>query len=72
MSKPVNMLQGTLDMVLLKMISMERLHGMAIRQRLQTFSASVLDVGDSALYPALHKLQAKGLLKAEWSITGSG
>ncbi len=72
MSKPANLLQGTLDMLVLKLLSQQPLHGLAIKQRLQTSSSEVLDVGDSALYPALQKLLDMGHVRASWVVTDNG
>jgi hypothetical protein len=66
MSKPIDLVQGTLDLLILKVIAPEPLHGWAIAQRIRQMSGDVLQVGQSALYPALHKLERNGWLKAEW------
>ncbi len=69
MSKPSDLVQGTLDLLLLKIVALEPLHGWAISQRLRQISDSVLHVSDGSLYPALHKLELAGLIKADWQIT---
>jgi PadR family transcriptional regulator PadR len=69
MSKPADLMQGTLDLLILKILSLEPLHGWAIGQRLKQISADVLQVSDGSLYPALHKLEQHGWIKAEWKIT---
>ena len=69
MSKPADLMQGTLDLLILKILSLEPLHGWAIGQRLRQISADVLQVSDGSLYPALHKLEQNGWIKAEWKIT---
>ncbi len=69
MSRPSDLVQGTLDVLLLKILALEPLHGWAISQRLKTISQNVLQVSDGSLYPALHKLQQAGLIKAEWKMT---
>jgi len=69
MSKPADLMQGTLDLLILKILSLEPLHGWAIGQRLKQISADVLQVSDGSLYPALHKLEQNGWIKAEWKIT---
>jgi transcriptional regulator len=66
MSKPTDLVQGTLDLLILKVLALEPLHGWAIAQRIHQMSGDVLQVGQSALYPALHKLERNGWLKAEW------
>jgi PadR family transcriptional regulator, regulatory protein PadR len=61
--------QGTLDLLLLKILALEPLHGWAIGQRLTQVSGDVLQVSDGSLYPALHKLEQEGWIKAEWKLT---
>jgi PadR family transcriptional regulator, regulatory protein PadR len=61
-SKPNDLLQGTLDLLLLKILGFEPLHGWAISQRLKQVSSDVLQVSDGSLYPALHKLEQEGSL----------
>ena len=67
MSKPTDLLQGTLDLLLLRVLSLEPLHGWAIAQRIRQMSNEQLRVGQSALYPALHKLEQQGWIEAEWA-----
>jgi len=69
MSKPSDLVQGTLDLLLLKILALEPLHGWAIGQRLKQVSGDVLQVSDGSLYPALHKLEQEGWLTAEWKPT---
>jgi PadR family transcriptional regulator, regulatory protein PadR len=69
MSKPPDLLQGTLDLLLLKILALEPLNGVAIAQRLKQVSGDVLHVSDGSLYPALHKLEQEGWITAEWKIT---
>jgi PadR family transcriptional regulator PadR len=69
MSKPTDLVQGTLDLLILKMIAREPMHGWAIAHRIQEMSDDVLQVGQSALYPALHKLEQQGWIEAEWKIS---
>lgn len=69
MSKPSDLLQGTLDFLLLKIIAVEPLHGFAISRRLQHVSRGALHVSDGSLYPALHKLEQKGWITAQWRAT---
>ena len=66
MSKPTDLLQGTLDLLILRVLSLEAMHGWAIAQRIRQMSGDVLQVGQSALYPALHKLERRGWIKSEW------
>jgi transcriptional regulator len=68
-SKPADLVQGTLDLLILKILALEPLHGWAISQRLRQLSAEVLQVSDGSLYPALHKLEQEGLITAEWRPT---
>lgn len=72
MSKPVDLVQGTLDLLLLKILALEPLHGWAIGQRLKQVSGDVLQVSDGSLYPALHKLEQEGWISAEWKVTENG
>ena len=66
MSKPSDLVQGTLDLLLLKILTLEPLNGWAISQRLKQVSGDVLQVSDGSLYPALHKLEQEGWIAAEW------
>ena len=66
MSKPTDLVQGTLDLLILKILVLEPLHGWAIGQRLKQVSGDVLQVSDGSLYPALHKLEQEGWITAEW------
>lgn len=72
MTKPADLVQGTLDLLLLTIVALEPLHAWAISQRLRQVSADDLQVSDGALYPALHKLEQEGWLRAEWKVTASG
>ena len=69
MSKPNDLILGTLDLLLLKMLALEPLHGWAISLRLRSLSGEVLQVSEGSLYPALHKLEQEGWIKAEWKTT---
>ena len=69
MSKPTDLVQGTLDLLILKTIALEPMHGWAIAQRIRQMSDDVLLVGQSALYPALHKLEQQGWIEAEWKLS---
>jgi PadR family transcriptional regulator PadR len=66
MPQPSDLLQGTLDMLILKAIAIEPQHGWAIAQRIQLVSNNVLQIGQGSLYPALHRLEYKGWIQAEW------
>jgi PadR family transcriptional regulator PadR len=66
MSKPSDLVQGTLDLLILKILALEPLHGWAIGQRLKLISGEVLQVSDGSLYPSLHKLEQEGWITAEW------
>ena len=72
MPKPSDLLQGTLDLLILKTIAREPLHGWAIAKRIQMFSGEVLAVGQGSLYPALHRLEQQGWLRAEWKDSDLG
>ncbi|HXT76069.1 MAG TPA: PadR family transcriptional regulator [Candidatus Eisenbacteria bacterium] len=69
MSKPNDLVQGTLDLLLLKILGLEPLHGWAISLRLRSISGDVLQVSEGSLYPALHKLEQEGWITAEWKQT---
>src|SRR6266576_6314278 len=69
MSKPNDLVQGTLDLLLLKILALEPLHGWAISLRLKSISGDVLQVSEGSLYPALHKLEQEGWITAEWKQT---
>ena len=69
MSKPADLVQGTLDLLLLKILALEPLHGWAISLRLKAVSGDVLQVSEGSLYPALHKLEQEGWNTAEWKQT---
>jgi len=66
MSKPTDLVQGTLDLLILRTIALEPMHGWAIAQRIRQVSKDVLQVGQGSLYPALHRLEQNGWLKAKW------
>ena len=69
MSKPTDLVQGTLDLLILKIVALEPMHGWAIAHRIRQMSSEVLQVGQSALYPALHKLEQQGWIEAEWKLS---
>jgi PadR family transcriptional regulator, regulatory protein PadR len=66
MSKPSDLVQGTLNLLILKILALEPQHGWAISLRLKQVSGDVLQVSDGSLYPALHKLEQEGWIQAEW------
>jgi transcriptional regulator len=66
MSKPTDLVQGTLDLLILTIVGLEPMHGWAIAQRISQMSNDVLQVGQGSLYPALHKLEQQGWIEAEW------
>ena len=72
MSRPSDLVQGTLDLLLLKIVALGPLHGWAIAQRLKQVSGDVLQVSEGSLYPALHKLEQEGWLTATWRISDTG
>ena|SRR5436190_24255727 len=72
MSKPPDLVQGTLDLLILKILALEPLHGWAVGQRLRQVSGDALQVSDGSLYPALHKLEQEGWSKAEWKTSELG
>jgi PadR family transcriptional regulator PadR len=69
MSKPADLVQGTLDLLLLKILALEAMNGWAISLRLRAISGGVLQVSEGSLYPALHKLEQEGWITAEWKQT---
>ena len=69
MSKPTDLVQGTLDLLILKILALEPMHGWAIAQRIRQMSGEVLQVGQSALYPALHKLERQGWISSKWTVS---
>jgi transcriptional regulator len=66
MSKPTDLVQGTLDVLILKTVALEPMHGWGIAQRIRQVSKEVLQVNQGALYPALHRLEQNGWIKAKW------
>ena len=72
MGKPSDLVQGTLDLLILKTISLEPKHGWAIAKRIQQISGEVLQVQQGSLYPALHRLEQKAWIKAKWTESETG
>ncbi len=69
MSRPADLVQGTLDLLILKLLALEPLNGWSISLRLKQLSSDILQVSDGSLYPALHKLEQEGWIAAEWRAT---
>ena len=72
MGKPNDLVQGTLDLLILKTISLEPKHGWAIAKRIQQISGEVLQVQQGSLYPALHRLEQKAWIRAKWAESETG
>src|SRR5476651_1103992 len=72
MGKPSDLVQGTLDLLILKTVSLEPKHGWAIAKRIQQISSEVLQVQQGSLYPALHRLEQQGWIKAKWAESETG
>jgi PadR family transcriptional regulator, regulatory protein PadR len=71
LSKPSDLVQGTLDMLILKILALEPVNGWAVSQRLKQMSSDVLGVSDGSLYPALHKLEHRGWITSQWKPSGN-
>jgi len=72
MSKPADLIQGTLDLLILKILALEPMHGWSVSQRLKQVSDGTLQVSDGSLYPALHKLEQRGWITAVWKTSELG
>ena len=72
MARPTDLVQGTLDLLILRTISLEPKHGWAIAKRIQQVSREALQIQQGSLYPALHRLEQQGWIKAEWRTTETG
>jgi transcriptional regulator len=72
MGKPSDLVQGTLDVLILRIVALEPKHGWAIAKRIQQVSRDVLQVQQGSLYPALHRLEQQGWITAEWKETPNG
>ena len=70
--RPSDLIQGTLDVLILKSLATERRHGWAIAKRIEAASGDVLQIKQGSLYPALHRLESQGLLRAEWGENETG
>lgn len=66
MAKPTDLVQGTLDLLILKTLTLQPMHGWGIAQRIRQVSKEVLQVNQGALYPALHRLEQQGWIRAKW------
>ena len=72
MARPPDLLPGTLDLLILRTLQKEALHGWAISERIQEISEDVLQVNQGSLYPALHRLEHQGWIDAEWAVSELG
>ena len=72
MSRPTDLVQGTLDLLILKILALQPMRGWAIGERMKQMSKDILQVGPGSLYPALHKLEQAGWIEAEWSVSEAG
>ena len=72
MGKPTDLVQGTLDLLILKTLSLQAMHGWAVAKRIQQISSEVLQVQQGSLYPALHRLEQQGWIKAKWAESETG
>lgn len=70
--KKTDLLQGSLDLLILKTLSVESLHGWGISKRIRQWSSEVLEVNQGSLYPALYRLEEQGLIEAEWGVSEEG
>lgn len=72
MGKPNDLVQGTLDLLILRTVALEPMHGWAIAKRIQQVSGEVLQVQQGSLYPALHRLEQQGWIRAKWMESETG
>jgi PadR family transcriptional regulator, regulatory protein PadR len=72
MARPADLLPGTLDLLILRTLQKDALHGWAISERIQQLSEDVLQVTQGSLYPALHRLEHQGWIEAEWAVSELG
>jgi transcriptional regulator len=72
MSRPTDLLPGTLDLLILRTLQKDALHGWAISERIQEISEDVLQINQGSLYPALHRLEHQGWIEAEWAVSELG
>jgi PadR family transcriptional regulator PadR len=71
MTRPTDLVQGTLDLLIMRTIATEKLHGWAIAQRIQLLSNDVLQINQGSLYPALQRLERQGWITADWGVSES-
>ena len=71
MARPVDLLQGTLDLLILKTLSWGPAHGYAVARWIEQLTGEVLSVGEGSLYPALHRLEERGWVKSEWQLSAT-
>jgi len=69
MTRPTDLVQGTLDLLIMRTVAAEQLHGWAIAQRIQLLSNDVLQVNQGSLYPALQRLERQGWITADWGVS---
>ncbi len=69
MKEKIGVLQGTLDMLVLRAVQLEPMHGWGITERIEQWSESVLQLGQGTLYPALYRLERQGLIRSNWRVT---
>ena len=72
MTTKADVLQGTLDLLILKALTLGALHGWGISKRIRALSKDVLEVNQGSLYPALHRLEDRGFIRAEWNVSDEG
>jgi len=72
MKSPSDLLQGTLDLLILKALTLGSLHGWGVSKRIRQMSGDVLEVNQGSLYPALHRLEDKGMISSEWKTSEAG
>jgi len=72
MKPPIDLLQGTLDLLILRALRNQPMHGWAVSERIQQISENVLQVNQGSLYPALHRLEHQGWIQAEWGVSELG
>jgi PadR family transcriptional regulator, regulatory protein PadR len=70
MAKPTDLVQGTLDLLILKTLALQPMHGLGIARRIRQVSKEVLLINQGALYPALHRLEQQGWIRAKWGESG--
>jgi transcriptional regulator len=72
MPKPSDLIQGTLDLLILRTLQKDAMHGWAVSERIQQISQDVLQISQGSLYPALHRLEHQGWIEAEWKVSELG